>query len=131
MTFSDNPADNHMHISRRFIRQADEELANGAHIQASEKAWGAVAHYFKAIAARRDWRQTRHRDYYTNMELLGEETADKEEFRRFFMVADGLHANFYNDYMSAEQVSESIEDTKKFIDMLDDIEAEATETHPR
>ena len=122
MTFSNNSADNHMHISRRFIRQADEELASGDHIQASEKAWGAVAHYFKAIAERRDWRQTRHRDYYTNMELLGEESPDREEFRRFFMVADGLHANFYNDYMSAEQVGESIDDTKKLIAILDDIE---------
>ena len=42
-----------------------------------------------------------------------------------------LHANFYNDYMSAEQVGESIEDTRKFIGMLDDIEADATETRPR
>ena len=42
----------------------------------------AVARYFKAIAERRDWRQTRHRDYYTNMELLGEESSDSEEFRK-------------------------------------------------
>ena len=125
MTFFNNVAANHLHISRRFIRQADEELASGDHIQASEKAWGAVAHYFKAIAERRDWRQTRHRDYYTNMELLGQESSDREDFRRFFLVADGLHANFYNDYMSAEQVSESIEDAKKLLSMLDEIEAAA------
>ena len=125
MTFSNNNADNHLHISRRFIQQADEELASGDHIQASEKAWGAVAHYIKAIAERRGWRQTRHRDYYTNMEFLSEETSDKEAFRRFFMVADGLHANFYNDYMSAEQVCESIEDAKELIAILDDIEATA------
>lgn len=125
MTFSNNRADNHLHISRRFIRQADEELANGDHIQASEKAWGAVAHYFKSIAARRDWRQNSHRDYYINMELLRGESVDKEEFRRFFLAADGLHANFYNDYMSAEQVGESIEDAKKLLSMLDSIESPA------
>ena len=125
MTFPSDRTDNHMQISRRFIRQADEELANGDHIQASEKAWGAVAHYFKSIAARRDWRQNSHRDYYTNMELLRDESVDKEGFRRFFLAADGLHANFYNDYMSAEQVSESIEDAKRLIAMLDDIEAAA------
>lgn len=123
MTFSNNSADNHLHISRRFIRQADEELANGDHIQASEKAWGAVAHYFKAVAERRDWRQTRHRDYYTNMELLRDESSNRGEFRRFFLAADGLHANFYNDYLSAEQVGESIDDAKKLISMLDEIEA--------
>ena len=125
MTFSDDRADNHLHISRRFIRQADEELANGDHIQASEKAWGAVAHYFKSIAARRDWRQNSHRDYYINMELLRNESVDKEEFRRFFLAADGLHANFYNDYMSAEQVGESVEDAKKLLSMLDAIESPA------
>ena len=130
MTFSNDSADNHLHISRRFLRQADEELSSGDHIQASEKAWGAVAHYFKSIAARRDWRQNRHRDYYVNMERLGEESPDKEEFRRFFLVADGLHANFYNDYMSPDQVSESIEDAKKLIAMLDDIESAADTRSP-
>ncbi len=123
MTFSNNSSENHLHISRRFLRQADEELSSGDHIQASEKAWGAVAHYFKSIAARREWRQNRHRDYYTNMELLRALSADRDEFRRLFYVADGLHANFYNDYLTAEQVSESIEDTKKLIAMLDQIEA--------
>ena len=125
MTFSNNSADNHLHISRHFLQQADEELSSGDHIQASEKAWGAVAHYFKSIAARRDWRQNRHRDYYTNMELLRQESSDEEEFRRFFLAADGLHANFYNDYMSPGQVRESIEDAKKLIAMLDHIEASA------
>ena len=125
MTFSNDRSDNHLHISRRFIRQADEELANGDHIQASEKAWGAVAHYFKSIAARRDWRQNSHRDYYVNMEILRDESVDKDEFRRLFMVADGLHANFYNDYLSAEQVSESLGDAKRLITMLDEIEASA------
>ena len=39
------------------------------------------------------------------------------------MVADGLHANFYNDYMSVEQVGESIDDAKELIAILDNIEA--------
>ena len=35
------------------------------------------------------------------------------------MVIDGLHANFYDDYMSAEQVVGSIEDIKKIIAISD------------
>ena len=40
------------------------------------------ANYFKAIVAWRARRQIRIRDYYTNMELLGEEAADMGEFGR-------------------------------------------------
>ena len=41
------------------------------------------------------------------------------------MVIDGLHANFYDDYMSAGQVVGSIEDIKKLIAISDKIKAAA------
>ncbi len=83
------------------------------------------ANYFKAIVAWRARRQIRIRDYYTNRNILGEEAADKEDVGGFFMVIDGLHANFYDDYMSAEQVVGSIEDIKKLIAISDKIKAAA------
>ncbi len=43
----------HTEISRRFLRQAKQELNEGDQLQASEKTWGALAHALKAIAQSR------------------------------------------------------------------------------
>ena len=110
MTYSNDPADNHLQISRRFSRQADDELTAGDHLQASEKAWGAVAHYLKSIAIRREWRHGGHRDYYVIINRLAEETANPEEFTMLFRLADSLHAHFYNDFKSSEDVRDNIQD---------------------
>ena len=37
----------HVRISDRFLGQAQSEFERGDLLQASEKAWGAVAHYVK------------------------------------------------------------------------------------
>ncbi len=114
-------ADEHVAISRRFIRQAEEELESGDLLQASEKAWGAVAHRLKAIARQRGWRQGRHGDFYTIANLLGQETGRTEELEQLLANADGLHANFYNAHMSESEVRESIDGVKEFLAVLDQI----------
>ena len=115
-------ADKHMEISRRFIRHAEEELDKGDLLQTSEKAWGATAHRLKAIASRRGWRHSGHRDYYTIIARLSEEVQRQEEFLALFDVADSLHANFYNDFKTEMHVRTGLVNVKKLLDMLDDVE---------
>ena len=120
MTYSSNPADNHLQISHRFIRQADQELANGDHLQASEKAWGAVAHRLKSIAIRRGWRHGGHRDFYLIIRRLESEMVDAEMLAKLFRVADSLHANFYTDFLTVQSVRGKIEDSKRLLTMLEE-----------
>ena len=47
--------DDYAALSRRLVRQAQEEFDTGDRLQASEKAWGAAAHAVKAIAESRGW----------------------------------------------------------------------------
>ena len=54
------PIEDHAGHSDRLIRHAWEQLEQGDRLQASEKAWGAVAHALKDIAARRGWRNRAH-----------------------------------------------------------------------
>ncbi len=54
-------ADDCAALSRRFVRQAQEEFDKGDRLQASEKAWGAAAHAVKAVAASRGWNHNSHR----------------------------------------------------------------------
>ena len=120
MTYSTDPADNHMQISHRFIQQADEELAAGDHLQASEKAWGAVAHYLKSIAISREWRHGGHRDFYAIIRRLESETTDAETLAELFRAADSLHANFYTDFLTVPRVRNRIEHAKRLLTLLEE-----------
>ena len=64
MTSRTAPIESHAVHSDRLIADAEEELAKGDRLQASEKAWGAVAHRLKVIAAQRGWEYTTHRQVY-------------------------------------------------------------------
>ena len=48
-------------LSRHFMEKADEYLAAGDRVQASEKGWGAVAEAIKSIAEERGWYHQGHR----------------------------------------------------------------------
>ncbi len=113
--------DNHLAISRRFIRQAEEELASGDLLQASERAWGAAAHRLKAIARRRRWRHGSHKDFYTIIDLLADEVAQPEQPLELFSNAAMLHTNFYNDYMPERLVKVDIESVKRLLAILDGV----------
>ena len=53
--------DDYAALSRRLVRQAQEEFDTGDRLQASEKAWDAAAHAVKAIAESRGWNHNSHR----------------------------------------------------------------------
>ena len=113
--------DEHVEISSRFIAQADAEFAGGDLLQASEKAWGAVAHRLKAIAIRRGWRHGRHAGFYTIVGRLEQEIGRPDELGQMLARADSLHANFYNVFKSESEVRDGIDDVKAFLAVLDRI----------
>jgi hypothetical protein len=43
----------HLQLSRKYLREAEEFLAKGDHVQASEKAWGAAAQAAKMVASKK------------------------------------------------------------------------------
>ena len=100
-------AQDNMTTSRQLIEHAEEELRNGEPLQASEKAWGSVVHRLKAVARQRDWPHGGHYQLYQMTDRLVEETGDND-FDRFFKVAEALHANFYNNFMTDTAVRTGI-----------------------
>ena len=105
---------------RRFIRQAEEELAQGDPLQASENAWMAVVHHLKGIARQRGWEHDGQRQLGVIADRLTEETG-RREVRRLVSVADSLHVNFYNDWKPEEMVRYNVEDVKKLLILLGDL----------
>ena len=98
----------HVETSDRFLDQAEAELREGDILQASEKAWGAVAHYVKGVALDRGWRSNSHRAINRNARPLIAETDVPNLNELRLIAANGLHQNFYENWFEAEQVEEGI-----------------------
>ena len=107
----------HTETSQILFRQAEQELLNGDHLQASEKGWGATAHALKSIAERRGWRHNNHARLIRVAHALATESGDRD-IRRLFDVAQALHSNFYECWMDEEDVAVRLEDVKELLALL-------------
>ena len=117
----------HQDISDQLLSQADGELRKGDLLQASEKAWGAVAHCVKSVASDRGWQNRTHRDVNRNARELIMLTDDPKLNAVRLGAANALHQNFYEDWFDEGQVVDSIES----VNMLVAAMREAGEKLPR
>ena len=112
--------DDHVQISRRFLEHSRNELLNGDLLQASEKAWGAVAHALKAIAVQRGWQHNSHYLLHAIPDQLGREF-DREDFYSHLAMASSMHQNFYENNRGEAAIAYSIDDIERFVAKLDEI----------
>ena len=70
-------AEGFTNTSAELMAKAEDALSQGDLLRASEKAWGAAAHMVKAVAERRRWRHTGHRELFQVVSRLAEETGDR------------------------------------------------------
>lgn len=90
-------ANRHIAYSRRLIQQANYELdRKGDRLQATEKAYGAVAHAVKAIGEDRLWRNDSHNLRRTIVNLIAAEF-DRPELPPLHAIADVVHDNYFED----------------------------------
>ena len=117
MTIPKIPIESHAAHSERLIAQAEEELAKGDRLQASEKAWGAVAHRLKVIADHRGWDYSTHQQVYGVVRQLSDELGD-QRVRDLFAYANSLHQNYYADATPLDELAHEIDRVKELLDML-------------
>ncbi len=115
------PIETHKVHSERLMRHAEEQLAKGDRLQASEKAWGAAVHRLKDIANKRGWKYDTHTEAYAVIRRLVEETNDPQ-LRRLFRVASNLHRNYYLDAEPLEELAVDIDDVRLLLRKLDDLD---------
>ena len=108
--------------SERLIRHAEEKLAEGDRLQASEKAWGAVAHRLKVIAERRGWEYNTHAQVYRIIKQLSVEQ-DNRQITVLFSAAKGFHQNYYIDAMPLEELNDEMENVKELLRLLEQVES--------
>ena len=118
----DRKVEEHLRISRQFLRQAEREFAQGDRLQASEKAWGAAAHAVKAVAQQRGWQHDGHRYLFEAIDKIYYETGDRE-ILVLFRVANSLHTNFYENWQSDNLVQDGIERVEDLVGKLEPLVA--------
>lgn len=107
-------------LSRRLIRQAQEEFDKGDRLQASEKAWGAAAHAVKAAAEQRGWRHDSHARLFSIVAQISREAGDTE-LRTLFHVANSMHQNYYEDWQSEEFVQDGIQKVQLLVEKMHEL----------
>ena len=108
----------HEDICDQFLRDAEAELGIGDLLQASEKAWGAVAHYAKSVASERGWAHRTHRDVHVAARRLVELTDDPVRNAERLGLAHSLHQNFYEDVFEAGQVRDGLRSIAALVSAL-------------
>ena len=111
----------HAEISEIFLKHADDLFRAGDSLQASEKAWGAVAHCLKSIAARRNWPSGSHQALKVIVERLAEGAYDPGRILSLYRSAESLHTNFYEDRLEKDVVERYIGNVKELIAILQEI----------
>ena len=109
----------HITITQSMLEHAEERLQADDLIQASEKGWAVVAHYLKAVAKQRGWRNGSHRDFFVIKDRLASETDNPRRMHLLFAAARGLHQNFYEPLYSSDDVRVGIDSAKEFIERLE------------
>ncbi|MBM3941897.1 MAG: hypothetical protein FJ316_03025 [SAR202 cluster bacterium] len=108
----------YIRTSHELMAKAEDSLAQGDLLQASEKGWGAAAQMVKAVAERRGWHHNGNRELYQVVNRLAEESADRQ-LRVHFNSASALHSNFYEQWMPKEMVEESLVQAREFVQMME------------
>lgn len=107
----------HLKLADKFLREAEEFLAKGDYVQASEKGWGVAAQMIKAVAAKENLELRSHASLWEYLDKLTENLQDVE-LRRLWWTANNLDQNFYESWMTPRDVKYAIEDVKKFAEKL-------------
>lgn len=109
--------DKHIKLNGKFLADAEQLIKKGDYVQASEKLWGATAQILKAIALRRGKRLRSHEALGKFIIDLSKELKDNS-LLTLFNAANGLHQNFYEDWLAPEAVIQGAKDIKRLIKKL-------------
>ena len=102
-----SPPDRYEAISRHLLTQSQAELAKGDILQASEKAWGATAHALKAVCQQLGWNHHAHDHLRIAARYVATEMG-RNDLRVAFEHLDGIHLNYYEHQMEADDVRSQV-----------------------
>ena len=109
--------DHHTETATELLARAHACLADGDLLQASKKGWETAAQMVRAVAEARGWDHGGQRELHQTIRWLVEETR-QGELRTYFNAANTLRANFYDDFLEAEDVRAYLERVERLVELL-------------
>jgi len=106
--------------AKEFLKKADEELKKGDLRQAGEKYWGAASQAVKAIASKKGLKHDGHTWLFEAVSKISQEEKD-DILKREFCLAGMLHTNFYEGWLTEDEVKDCGLQTKKFVGKIERI----------
>jgi uncharacterized protein (UPF0332 family) len=107
----------YLRLCEKFLSEAEEFLARGDYVQASEKGWGAATQIVKALAVKEGRELRSHGELHKEVVKIIKELGD-DELRHLWQSAISLHQNFYEGWLPKEMIEKDVEDIKKFVEKL-------------
>ena len=114
-------AERHDEISAIFLDRAEDSLRAGDLLQASEKAWGAVAHCLKSIAKRRNMPSGSRAALTILVNRLANESDEHDRIIQLYRRMGFLHSNFYEDWFKPETVERGVRSARELTALLQEI----------
>ena len=114
-------------MSQRFIMEARIELEAGNRMQAGEKAWNALAQYYKLIADSRGWNHDATRELESMGRHLVAEFPDLVTPPFINGLSDAYHRgheNFYENRLYDDEVLDVIEGVEYALPILETMASE-------
>ena len=103
MVIAEKPIAPHAEHRDRLYAHSGKMVREGDRLQASEKAWGAVAHALKIVAERRNWPYAGHADAKVIIKRIADLTGNYKAVKQFDDVEE-LHRNYYADVYPMEDI---------------------------
>ena len=116
-------------LSRWLLKHAQEQLERGDTMQASEKAYGAVAHAVKAYGELRGWNHYNHHRVGLILDQLRDEENDPGLTEAFDAVGS-LHNNYFEYELDPTRVRDRLETARNLVDKLEHLRASAPNQIP-
>ncbi len=125
----DEESERNMAISKRLLQQAQAELDRQDPLQASEKAWGAVAHAIKSVAEKRRWFSDADWKLARIAAIVAVQQADGN-ISAYYRSVREAHYNFYYHEFNPLEVQQVINDAAALIAKLEAVLANGDEPAP-
>ena len=103
MTTREMTVQDHAQTARHFLAESDREFAEGDHLQAAEKLYGAANHAVTAVAQQRGWQYESHRSMKNATYRLTHE-CDDSFIASAFVTAEKFHSHSLHDNMQPYEI---------------------------
>jgi HEPN domain-containing protein len=110
-------SERYFQLSQWLLKHAQQQLDRGDTMQASEKAYGAVAHAVKACGERRGWNHFGHCRVEMVLDQLRDEWDDPELVTLHGAVKE-LHNNYFEYEISATRVRDYCQAARSLTEKL-------------